>query len=149
MILKSIFAYLLYRHLSDTFVLSLSILIQNPNTIWESHKTRGTGGGFVLLWFSLCTAATGKQGEGDSRVEIDKNSCDRNEECSVLKGLASTPEVCFHSLMEEQKRQRNRKKASKWICFKPPDNSLLETYWDISVKPVCRLAGVQMIRRPN
>ncbi len=42
-------------------------------------------------------------GEGDSRVETDKNSCDRNEECSVLKGLASTPEVCFHSLVREQR----------------------------------------------
>lgn len=43
--------------------------------------------------------AADKQEGWDSGVEIDWNSCDRNEECSVLKGLASTPEVCFRSLI--------------------------------------------------
>lgn len=61
----------------------------------------------VLRLFFLRVAATerikkgggGWRVEGDTVVETDKNSRDRNEECSVLKGLAFTPEVCFHSLI--------------------------------------------------
>lgn len=57
---------------------------------------------YALSYFdTLCVAATDGLGEGESEVEKDKNSCDRNEECSVLKGLASSPEVCFHSLIGE------------------------------------------------
>ena len=39
----------------------------------------------------FCAAATDRRGEGDSGLDIDKNSCDRNEEWSVLKRLSSTP----------------------------------------------------------
>lgn len=73
---------------------------------------------YILVVWSFCSVCGG--------VEIDKSICDRNKECSVLKGLASTPEVCFHSLIREQRRSQF-KQASKLISFNRPDKSLLET----------------------
>lgn len=52
---------------------------------------------------------------GGDRVEIDKSSCDRNEECSVLKGLTSTPEVCFHSLIRHERSQCSSKQTNQWV----------------------------------
>lgn len=66
----------------------------------------------------MCFSATDGQGEGGSRVEMDKNSCDRNEECSVRKGLASTSEVCFGSLIRERGgRCSNRVMNSASSCL--------------------------------
>lgn len=65
---------------------------------------------YTLSYYDfLCVAATDRHGEGESGVEKDKNSCDRNEECSVLKGLASSPVVCFHSLIRKLKSQCSSK----------------------------------------
>ena len=109
----------------------------------------------VLRLFFLRVAATermkkrwGWRVEGDTVVETDKNSCDRNEECSVLKGLAFTPEVCFHSLIRAQRSRCSSKQASR-NCFTPLDGSLVETSRGASAAAVCRPAGGHMIRRPK
>lgn len=51
----------------------------------------------LVYWRRHTTGEEEEGAGGRAGVEIDENSCDGNEECSVLKGLASTPEVCFHS----------------------------------------------------
>lgn len=66
--------------------------------------------------FAMCVTVTeermGGVGGGIG-VEIDKSSCDRNEECSVLKGLTSTPEVCFHSLIRQERSQCSSKQTNQ------------------------------------
>ena len=120
-------------------------------------STGGTGGRFgaccIVIFLSVCDChrenkKKKRRGGGDTEVETDKNSCDRNEECSVLKGLAFTPEVCFHSLMRGQ-RSRCSSKQARWNCFTPLDGSLVETCRGVSAASVCRPAGGHMIWSPN
>ena len=70
----------------------------------------------VFLSFCACHRHKwidgGRAGQGHSWIWRDKSSCDRNEECGVLKGLASSLEVCFH-LFRERERKRE---GSGWVC---------------------------------
>lgn len=69
---------------------------------------------YALFYYDfLYVAATDRHGQGEGWVEKDKNNCDRNEECSVLKGLTFSPEVCFHSLIRKQKSRCRNKQASR------------------------------------
>lgn len=64
-------------------------------------------------------------GGGRHALEIDNNSCDRNEESSVLKGLASRPErSAFPSLIREQSSWlvAANKQVNTFIT-KPPENT--------------------------
>lgn len=71
----------------------MPIFLRVYNSLSKIERKRKQG--WSTLYLNVVFSA------GDSRVEMDKNSCDRNEECSVRKGLASTSEVCFHSLIRE------------------------------------------------
>lgn len=143
MLLSKAFRYLHLRHLSDAFA-------PEPLTI-PTHKTL-QGSQLAKLYHCVCyfLSVGLPQGDGDRRGGgavggIYKNSCDRNEECSVLKGLLSTPEVCFHSLIREPRSGCRFKPARKPFRFKRPDKSLLETCRATFVTPVGRLAAVHVI----
>lgn len=77
----------------------MPIFLRVYNSLIKIERKRKQG--WSTLYLNVFFSAIDRQEEGDSRVEMDKNSCDRNEECSVRKGLASTSEVCFHSLIRE------------------------------------------------
>lgn len=73
----------------------------------------------VLMWASsLCNACSihTKAGRGDG-VETDRNSCADNEECCVFKGLRTTPEVCFRSLIRERRGHYGSTQTSGWTCL--------------------------------
>lgn len=66
---------------------------------------------------SLCNARSihTEPGRG-GRPGTDRSSCGQNEECSVFKGLADTPEVCFHSLIQERRGHYRSTQTSGWTC---------------------------------
>lgn len=66
-------------------------------------------------WCNVCSIHT-EQGRG-GELETDNNSCADGEECHVFKGLANTPEVCFHSLIQQQWGHYRCTHTRGWTCL--------------------------------
>lgn len=72
-------------------------------TPWLFHRGARSAktGAAALMWASPVCNVRSIHTEPGRGAGTDRNSCARNEECSVFKGLTNTPEVCFHSPTQE------------------------------------------------